>query len=66
MIYVVIYLFLKRLYGTFIYFHIFVELCEFPLTATLMPRLPLLFFSSRTNRSAVFKLMMDGDLEHAS
>lgn len=66
MVYVVKYLFLKLLYRTFGYFHIFVEICEFPLTATLMPRLPLLFLSSRTNRSAVFKLMMDGDLEHVS
>lgn len=39
---------------------------EFWLTATLMPRLPLLFLSSRTKRSAVFKLMIDGDLEHTS
>lgn len=37
-----------------------------PLTATLMPRLPPLFFSSMIKCSAVFKLMMDGDLEHAS
>lgn len=31
-----------------------------------MPRLPLLFLSSKTNRSTDFKLMMDGDLEHTS
>lgn len=37
-----------------------------PLTATLMPRLPPLFFSSIISRSPVFKLMMDGDLEHTS
>lgn len=37
-----------------------------PLTATLMPRLPLLFLSSIVNRSAAFKLTMDGDLEHTS
>lgn len=37
-----------------------------PLTATLMPRLPPLFFSSMVKCSAVLKLMMDGDLEQAS
>lgn len=39
---------------------------KIPLTATLMPRLPPLFFSSMVKCSAAFKLMMEGDLEQAS